>query len=95
MSEEAKTEEPKKENAPVPTVAETMEAFKEQYKKEIEKLKKQIEENDKQHAKEIADILTGAEKRKKEEADEAKKRADTLKESVNRVRARLGLETEK
>lgn len=95
MSEETKAEEPKKENAPVPTIAETMEAFKEQYKKEIEKLKKQIEENDKQHAKEIADILTGAEKRKKEEADEAKKRADTLKDSVNRVRARLGLETEK
>lgn len=95
MSEAEKKEEPKKENAPVPTVAETMEAFKEQYKKEIEKLKKQIEENDKQHAKEIADILTGAEKRKKEEEDEEKKRADTLKESVNRVRARLGLETEK
>lgn len=95
MGEAEKKEEQGKENAPVPTVAETMEAFKEQYKKEIEKLKKQIEENDKQHAKEIADILTGAEKRKKEEEDEAKKRADTLKESVNRVRARLGLETEK
>lgn len=95
MSEAEKTEGQKKDPPPVPTVAETMEAFKEQYKKEIEKLKKQIEENDKQHAKEIADILTGAEKRKKEEADEAKKRADTLKDSVNRVRARLGLEIEK
>lgn len=95
MSEETKAKEQKKENATVPTVAETMEAFKEQYKKEIEKLKKQIEENDKQHAKEIADILTGAEKRKKEEENEAKKRAGTLKESVDRVRARLGLEIEK
>lgn len=94
MSEEAKKAE-KKEETPAPTVAETMAAFKSQYEKEIAELKKKIEENDKQHAKEIADILTGAEKRKKEEEDAAKERADTLKNSVNRVRARLGLEIEK
>lgn len=94
MSEEAK-KEGKKEEAAAPTVAETMAAFKSQYEKEIAELKKKIEENDKQHAREIADILTGAEKRKKEEEDAAKERADTLKNSVNRVRARLGLEIEK
>lgn len=87
--------EKEKETTPAPSVAETLAAFKEQYEKEIDALKKQIEEENKQHAKEIADILIGAEKRKKEEEDEAKKRADTLKNSVNRVRARLGLETEK
>lgn len=97
MSEAAKTEEPAKgkENFPVPTVAETMEAFKKQYTEEIAKLKNEIAEKDKQHAKEIADILTGAEKRKQDEEAERKKRGDTLKESVNRVRAALGLEIEK
>lgn len=99
MSEAAKTEEPgkepAKEPAKTPTIAETMEAFKKQYTEEIAKLKSEIAEKDKQHAKEIADILTGAEKRKQDEEDERKKRGDTLKESVNRVRAALGLEIEK
>lgn len=96
MSEAAKTEEPAKEPAKeAPSVAETMEAFKKQYTEEIAKLKSEIAEKDKQHAKEIADILTGAEKRKQDEEAERKKRGDALKESVNRVRASLGLEIEK
>lgn len=95
MSEAANTEEPEKEKKKTPTIAETMEAFKKQYTEEIAKLKNEIAEKDKKHAQEIAEILTGAEKRKKEEEAERKKRGDTLKESVNRVRAALGLEIEK
>mgnify|MGYP006968330263 CR=1 FL=1 len=95
MSEAAKTEEPAKETVKTPTVAETMEAFKKQYTEEIAKLKNEIAEKDKKHAQEIAEILTGAEKRKQEEEAERKKRGDALKESVNRVRASLGLEIEK
>lgn len=92
MSEAAKTEEPAKET---PSVAETMETFKKQYMEEIAKLKNEIAEKDKKHAQEIAEILTGAEKRKEEEESERKKRGDALKESVNRIRASLGLEIEK
>lgn len=70
-----------------PTVAETLEAFKTQYETKIAELNAKLEAQEKQHAKEIADILTGAEKR----AAEQKQKGDALKDSVNRVRASLGL----
>lgn len=73
------------ENAP--TVAETLSAFKTQYETKIAELNAKLEAQEKQHAKEIADILTGAEKR----AAEQKQKSDELKDSVNRVRASLGL----
>ena len=99
MNETEKTEDEKKETNDVGNmeqkqtqkdVSTVMSELKTAYEKQIEDLKKQIRENEVKHAETIKKMLLGeaAEKEKK------KKRGDDLADSVNRVRAALGLKKE-
>lgn len=81
---EAKKAEPAKD------VAAVMSELKTAYEKQIEALKKQISENEVKHAETIKKMLLG----EAEEKEKAKKRGDDLSDSVNRVRAALGLKKE-
>ena len=88
----AGTETPKKtKNAePAKDVAAVMSELKTAYEKQIEELKKQISENEVKHAETIKKMLLG----EAAEKEKAKKRGDDLADSVNRVRAALGLKKE-
>lgn len=99
MSETEKTEDKKKETnetgkteqkQPAKDVAAVMSELKTAYEKQIEALKKQISENEVKHAETIKKMLLG----EAEEKEKAKKRGDDLADSVNRVRAALGLKKE-
>lgn len=99
MGENEKTEDKKKEtNDAVNTeqkqqqkdVATVMSELKTAYEKKIEDLKKQISENEVKHAETIKKMLLG----EAAEKEKAKKRGDDLADSVNRVRAALGLKKE-
>lgn len=100
MSETEKAEDKKKETndagkteqkQPAKDVAAVMSELKTAYEKQIEALKKQISENEVKHAETIKKMLLG----EAEEKEKAKKRGDDLADSVNRVRAALGLKKEK
>lgn len=71
-------------------VASVMSELKTEYEKQIEALKKQISENEVKHAETIKKMLLG----EAAEKEKAKKRGDDLADSVNRVRAALGLKKE-
>lgn len=71
-------------------VATVMSELKTEYEKKIEDLKKQISENELKHAETIKKMLLG----EAAEKEKAKKRGDDLADSVNRVRAALGLKKE-
>lgn len=99
MNETQKTEDKKKETndagetkkeQPAKDVAAVMSELKTEYEKKIEALKKQISENEVKHAETIKKMLLGEEAEK----EKAKKRGDDLADSVNRVRAALGLKKE-
>lgn len=99
MSETEKTEDKKKETndagktkqeQPAKDVAAVMSELKTAYEKQIEDLKKQISENEVKHAETIKKMLLG----EAAEKEKAKKRGDDLADSVNRVRAALGLKKE-
>lgn len=99
MSETEKTEDKKKETndagkaeqkQPAKDVAAVMSELKTSYEKQIEALKKQISENEVKHAETIKKMLLG----EAAEKEKAKKRGDDLADSVNRVRAALGLKKE-
>ena len=99
MSETEKTEDKKKETndagkteqkQPAKGVAAVMSELKTAYEKKIEALKKQISENEVKHAETIKKMLLG----EAAEKEKAKKRGDDLADSVNRVRAALGLKKE-
>ena len=99
MSENEKTEDKKKETndagnteqkQPAKDVAAVMSELKTAYEKQIEALKKQISENEVKHAETIKKMLLG----EAAEKEKAKKRGDDLADSVNRVRAALGLKKE-
>lgn len=99
MSETEKTEDEKKgttadgkteQKQPAKDVAAVMSELKTEYEKQIEALKKQISENEVKHAETIKKMLLG----EAAEKEKAKKRGDDLADSVNRVRAALGLKKE-
>lgn len=99
MNEPEKTEDKKKETSdagkaeqkqPQKDVAAVMSELKTAYEKQIEDLKKQIRENEVKHAETIKKMLLG----EAAEKEKAKKRGDDLADSVNRVRAALGLKKE-
>ena len=99
MNETEKTKEKKEEtnNAgkteqeqPAKDIATVMSELKTAYEKQIEELKKQISENEVKHAETIKKMLLG----EAAEKEKAKKRGDDLADSVNRVRAALGLKKE-
>lgn len=99
MSETEKTEDKKKEatdagkieqKQPTKDVAAVMSELKTAYEKQIEALKKQISENEVKHAETIKKMLLG----EAAEKEKAKRRGDDLADSVNRVRAALGLKKE-
>ena len=75
---------------PAKDVAAVMSELKTAYEKQIEDLKKQISENEVKHAETIKKMLLG----EAAEKEKAKKRGDDLADSVNRVRAALGLKKE-
>lgn len=79
-----------KNGQPAKDVASVMSELKTAYEKQIEALKKQIAADEVKHAETIKNMLLGAEKEK----EKAKKRGDDLADSVNRVRAALGLKKE-
>ena len=83
--------EPAKDVAePAKDVAAVMSELKTAYEKQIEELKKQINENEVKHAETIKKMLLG----EAAEKEKAKKRGDDLADSVKRVRAALGLKKE-
>ena len=99
MEETKKTEDKKKETndagktgteQTAKDVAAVMSELKTEYEKQIEALKKQISENEVKHAETIKKMLLG----EAAEKEKAKKRGDDLADSVNRVRAALGLKKE-
>lgn len=99
MNETEKTEDKKKETndagktkqeQPAKDIAAVMSELKTAYEKQIESLKKQISENEVKHAETIKKMLLG----EAAEKEKAKKRGDDLADSVNRVRAALGLKKE-
>lgn len=99
MNETEKTEDKKEETndagkteqeQPAKDVAAVMSELKTAYEKQIEDLKKQISENEVKHAETIKKMLLG----EAAEKEKAKKRGDDLADSVNRVRAALGLKKE-
>lgn len=99
MNEPEKTEDKKKETndagktkqgQPAKDVAAVMSELKTEYEKQIEALKKQISENEVKHAETIKKMLLG----EAAEKEKAKKRGDDLADSVNRIRAALGLKKE-
>lgn len=99
MNETEKTEDKKKETndagkteqkQPQKDVAAVMSELKTAYEKQIADLKKQISENELKHAETIKKMLLG----EAAEKEKAKKRGDDLADSVNRVRAALGLKKE-
>ena len=75
---------------PAKDIATVMSELKTAYEKQIEELKKQISENEVKHAETIKKMLLG----EAAEKEKAKKRGDDLADSVNRVRAALGLKKE-
>lgn len=79
-----------KKEEPAKDVAAVMSELKTAYEKQIEDLKKQISENEVKHAETIKKMLLG----EAAEKEKAKKRSDDLADSVNRVRAALGLKKE-
>lgn len=79
-----------KEEQTAKDVAAVMSELKTEYEKQIEELKKQISENEVKHAETIKKMLLG----EAAEKEKAKKRGDDLADSVNRVRAALGLKKE-
>lgn len=90
-TEETKTTEPAKtDGEKAKDVASVMYELKTAYEKQIEDLKKQISENEVKHAETIKKMLLG----EAAEKEKAKKRGDDLADSVNRVRAALGLKKE-
>jgi len=99
MNETKKTEDKKEETnddgnieqkQPEKDIAAVMSELKTEYEKQIKDLKKQISENELKHAETIKKMLLG----EAEEKEKAKKRGDDLADSVNRVRAALGLKKE-
>lgn len=99
MNETEKTEDKKEktndagkteQKQPAKDVAAVMSELKTAYEKQIEVLKKQISENEVKHAETIKKMLLG----EAAEKEKAKKRGDDLADSVNRVRAALGLKKE-
>ena len=99
MKENEKTEDKENETndagkteqkQPQKDVAAVMSELKTAYEKQIEALKKQISENEVKHAETIKKMLLG----EAAEKEKAKKRGDYLADSVNRVRAALGLKKE-
>lgn len=90
-TEGTKTTEPTKTDGEKgKDVAAVMSELKTAYEKQIEALKKQISENEVKHAETIKKMLLG----EAAEKEKAKKRGDDLADSVNRVRAALGLKKE-
>lgn len=90
-TEGAKTTEPTNtDGEKAKDVAAVMSELKTEYEKQIEALKKQISENEVKHAETIKKMLLG----EAAEKEKAKKRGDDLADSVNRVRAALGLKKE-
>lgn len=90
-TEGTKTTEPAKtDGEKAKDVAAVMTELKTEYEKQIEALKKQISENEVKHAETIKKMLLG----EAAEKERAKKRGDDLADSVNRVRAALGLKKE-